>query len=320
MLPLILFVVLGGVAQAAAEQPQARLEVEPEVATVGDRIQATLILDLPEGVTLESRTIGPGLGEFNVFSGEWAAPIETEDGTRVVWTGTISAFEIGEFEVPSIRLGLSGPDGMIEVSTESVAVEIVSVLEDDDPAAEEVDLADLKPPASVDPDFRPLTIAIIILAVLLAVALVLWWLHRRFAARLAAVAPPEDPFRRMPPHEWIYEELRQLLERRIPEQGQVDLFYSELSRILKRYLGGRYRLDLMEHTTDEIAPLLEQVGTGERPLAGVARVLGECDRVKFARERPGAEAWRAVVESVYEIVDETKPRDTPGDSNERGAA
>ena len=141
------------------------------------------------------------------------------------------------------------------------ASDLKEMLENEDPAAEEVDLADLKPPASIDPNFRPLTIAMIILAVLLAVAVVLWWLHRRFAARLAAVAPAEDPFRRMPPHEWVYEELRQLLERRIPEQGQVDLFYSELSRILKRYLGGRYRLDLMEHTTDEIAPLLEQVGT-----------------------------------------------------------
>jgi hypothetical protein len=124
----------------------------------------------------------------------------------------------------------------------------------------------------------------------------------------------------MPPHEWVYEELRQLLQRRIPEQGQVDLFYSELSRILKRYLGGRYRLDLMEHTTDEIAPLLEQVGAHERALAGVARVLGECDRVKFAKERPEAEAWRRAVEAVYEIVDETKPREIREESSERGAA
>ena len=320
VLPLIVLVVLGGAVRADGEQPQARLEVEPTVATVGERVRVTLTVDLPEGMTLESRTIGPGLGEFNVFSGEWTARIETEQGNRHVWNGTLSAFETGEFEVPPIRLELSGPDGTVTVSSESVAVEIVSVLEDEDPEAEQANLADLKPPASVDPNFRPLTIAAIILGVLLLVAVVLWWLHRRYAARLSAVAPPADPFRRMPPHEWVYEELRRLLDRRIPEQGQVDLFYSELSRILKRYLSGRYRLDLMEHTTDEIAPLLEQVGAGERPLAGVARVLDECDRVKFARERPGSEAWRAVVEAVYEIVDETKPLETRGESAERGAA
>ena len=124
----------------------------------------------------------------------------------------------------------------------------------------------------------------------------------------------------MPPHEWIYKELGRLLERRIPEQGQVDLFYGELSRILKQYLGGRFRLDLLEHTTDEIAPLLEQVGALERPVSTAGRILDECDRVKFARERPGPEAWRAVVEAVYEIVDETKPTETRIESGERGAA
>jgi hypothetical protein len=316
----VVLILLAGAVRADEGQPRASLAIEPAVATVGDRVQATLTVDLPPAMTLDSRTIGPALGEFSVFSGEWKEPLETEQGIRHVWTGTISAFETGEFEIPEIRLGLTGPEGALSVSSNSVPIEIVSVLESEDPAGEEVDLADLKPPASVDPNFRPLTIALIILGALLLVAVVLWWLHRRYAARLAAVAPPDDPFHRMPPHEWVYEELRQLLERRIPEQGQVDLFYSELSRILKRYLGGRYRLDLMEHTTDEIAPLLDQVGTGERPLAGVARVLGECDRVKFARDRPASEAWRAVVEAVYEIVDETKPLEVRGDSGERGVA
>lgn len=319
-LPLFLLLVSGAVARADDGQARAKLEVEPDVATVGDRVQATLTVDLPGEMTLESRSIGPGLGDFTVFSGEWQEPTETDQGTRHVWTGTISAFETGDLEIPAIRLDLGGPDGTSSVSSESVAVEIVSVLEPEDPAEEELDLADIKPPASVDPNFRPLTVALVILGVLLVVAVVLWWLHRRYAARLAAVAPPDDPFHRMPPHEWVYEELRQLLERRIPEQGQVDLFYSELSRILKRYLGGRYRLDLMEHTTDEITPLLEQVGTGERPLASVSRVLGDCDRVKFAKERPVAEAWRVVIETVYEIVDETKPFEARGDSGERGAA
>jgi len=320
LLPLIVLVAFVGALSDQDGVPRASLEVEPTEANVGDRLRATLTVDLPAAMTLESRTVGPGLGGFSVFSGEWDGPLETEQGSRFVWSGKISAFETGELEIPPIRIELSGPDGATSVSSEAVSIEIVSVLDGHDPEDEEADLADLKPPASVAPNFRPLTIALIILGVLLAAALVLWWLHRRYAARLAAVAPPEDPFHRMPPHEWVYEELRLLLERRIPEQGQVDLFYSELSRILKRYLGGRFRIDLMEHTTDEIAPLLDQVGARERPVGIVIRVLGECDRVKFARERPGADAWRAVVEAVYEIVDETKPVDTPNESNERGAA
>jgi len=320
LLSLTALVAICGVVSAQDGAPRASLDVTPAEATVGDRLRAALTVDLPPGLFLESRTVGPGLGGFSVFSGEWDGPMETEQGTRYVWTGTLSAFETGQLEIPPIRLELSGSDGATSVSTEAVSINIVSVLEGQDPGAEEVDLADLKPPASVDPNYRPLTIALIILGLLLVAAVVLWWLHRRYASRLTAVAPPDDPFQRMPPHEWVYEELGHLLERRLPEQGQVDLFYSELSRILKQYLGGRFRLDLLEHTTDEIAPLLEQVGALERPVSTAGRVLGECDRVKFARDRPAAEAWRAVVEAVYEIVDETKPTETQIESSERGAA
>jgi hypothetical protein len=311
--------VLGGT-RAEDGQPRAELSVEPSTATVGDRLRVTLSVELPPELTLDPRTIGPRLGAFTVFSGEWGGPVEADQGTRRTWSGTISAFKTGSLEIPSIRLELSGPDGPLTVSTDPVAVEIVTVLENADPVANEGELADLKPPASVDPDYGPLTVALLILGVLLVVSVVLWWLHRRYASRLAAVAPPEDPFHRKPPHEWVYEELRKLLDRRLAEQGRIDEFYSELSRILKRYLGGRYRLDLMEHTTDEIAPLLEQVGAAERPIAGVRRILDDCDRVKFAKERPGAEAWRAVVESVYEIVDETKPAEALREAGERGVA
>jgi hypothetical protein len=189
----------------------------------------------------------------------------------------------------------------------------------EDPAAQ-VDLADIKPPVSLPPDYRMLITGLAIFGALLAASVLLWWLHRRYAARLAAVPAPLDPFQRMPPHEWVYRELQRLLERRVAEQGQVDVFYSELSRILKRYLEGRYRVDLMERTTREAGSALEQAGAPADAVAPSLGVLDRCDRVKFARERPGPEAWRAEVEAVYEIVDRTKAVEAPRARVAGGAA
>jgi hypothetical protein len=297
-------------ASIAGATARATLEVEPLEATVGDRLTVVLAVELPPDAVLEPPTIGPRLGSFTVFEGAWEGPIavEGEEVVRYRWTGALGAFETGELEIPAIHLRLEGAGEAEPLSTEPVRVDIVSVLDDEGLSAEEADaLADIKPPVSIAPDYGPLRAALIVFGVLLGVAVVIWWLQRRYASKLAAVAAPEDPFHRMPPHEWVYKELKGLLERRVAEQGHIDLFYGELAWILKRYLSGRYRIDLMEHTTEEVAPLLEQAGAPEAALEAIDRVLGACDRVKFAKERPGPPAWREAVEAVYDIVDETKP-------------
>jgi hypothetical protein len=144
-------------------------------------------------------------------------------------------------------------------------------------------------------------------------------LHRRFAARLAAVPQVTDPFHRMPPHEWVYEQLRMLLDRRLAERGEVEEFFSELSHIVKQYLGGRYRVDLLERTTAEVKPELVQAGAPSAPVRATVELLERSDMVKFARGVPAPAACRSAVEEAYRIVDATRPVNTAGEEN-RGAA
>jgi hypothetical protein len=231
----------------------------------------------------------------------------------------LSAFETGEHEIPAIGLGGRLEDGeSFELETEPLTVRVTSVL-DANAGEEGPEIADLKPPVAVPGNYRALWIALGLVALLGAAAAVLWWLQHRYARRLAAVAVDEDAFARTPPHEWVYQELQRLLERRLPEQGQIDRFYGELSRILKRYLEGRFRVDLMEHTTEEVAPRLAQAGLAEAVGEQVVAFLRECDQVKFARLRPDEAAWREAIERVYAIVDTTKPAEPVADARQ-GAA
>jgi hypothetical protein len=149
--------------------------------------------------------------------------------------------------------------------------------------------------------------ALVVVAALLLGAAVLWWLHRRYGSRLAAVTAPDDPFHRTPPHVWVYAELQRLLDRRLPEQNRIEQFYGELSWILKRYLTGRYRVELMECTSSEVPAELRRAGAAEAAIDEVRRLLADCDGVKFARQMPVSNAWRDAVERVYRIVDTTKP-------------
>ncbi len=305
--PIVALLALAVPAGAAEPAPAAvTVEVTPREATVGERLELVIRVSLPAGVRVERTQPGPQLGPFSVLDGGWEAGAEA-DGARIeTWRGSIAAYRTGELELPGIGVKLE-PAGQARVApSEPLAVTIRSVLPGDTAEAP-LELADLKPPATIEPDYRALRTAGIVLLVLLVGSLVAWWLIRRYGDRLAARAVPTDPFHRVPPHVWVYGELQRLLERRLAEQGHVAEFHAELSWILKRYLGGRYRVDLMEHTTSEVPAMLRQAGAPRGPLGEVRGLLERCDRVKFAGERPEPAACRAVVEEAYRIVDATRP-------------
>ena len=117
----------------------------------------------------------------------------------------------------------------------------------------------------------------------------------------------DDPFARTPPHEWAFAELQNLLSERLAEQGELERFYAQLAWILKRYLGGRYRVDLLEQTTDEVRPALDQAGIPSAASPRVGSILAECDRVKFAKAFPSDSERKQIVERVYAVIDQTKP-------------
>ncbi|HXV76678.1 MAG TPA: hypothetical protein VD788_10195 [Candidatus Polarisedimenticolaceae bacterium] len=319
--PLVAGLVLATLAgRPAAAETDVRLTVKPTEATVGQRLDVELVVELDSGVTVETPSIGPRLGPFTVFGGRWEGPADDGARRRYRWLAQISAYRTGALEIPPIRLSVATGGQPVEIASEALTVDVRSVLEP--PEGEQpLDIADIKPPVSIPPDYRPLWLALTLVGVLAAAALALWWVQRRYAGKLAAVPIDDDLFRRVPPHEWIYRELQRLLEEKLAERGEVDRFYAELSHALKRYLEGRYRVDLLERTTEEARSQLEQAGLDQPVIERVVEFLAECDRVKFARERPASDRWKVAIEQVYEIVDRTTPAEStvePG--RQQGAA
>jgi hypothetical protein len=300
-----LALVLGFATATAAAASTAGLQVEPTTAHLGDPLAVRITVDPGEAGTVDVSPLATEWGSVQVLSGTWEP---TASGSRTrVWSGTIAAYEIGSVTVPSLSIPITGGSEP-EAATEPVTLTIEGVLK---PGDKEKDIADLKPPASIPPDWRPLRSATFGLAALLAVAGLAWWLWRRYAAKLAAVATPVDPFRRMPPHVWVYEELQRLLARRLAEEGNIGLFYDELTRIVKQYLEGRYRIDLLERTTSEVAAILRSAGAPSEAGTLARALLESGDMVKFARLSAGPEDCRAAVEEAYRLVDMTKPVDIP---------
>lgn len=318
----LLALALAFAAPSASGEPAgtAVLRVSASGATVGDRLDAVIDVTVPKGTSVERPEIGQDLGPFTVFDPSWEGPVVADGKARYAFKARLAAFETGSLEIPAVEVRVGGRGGASVLKTAPVKVEILSVLGEKEPdAAGKPAIADLKPPASLPADYRPLLVALAIFLGLLLAAGAAWWLERRLAPRLAAVPAPEDPFHRLPPHVWAYAELKRLLERRLADEGEISLFFSELSRILKLYLGGRYRVPLMEQTSDEIPALLREAGGPQDAIRSARELLRKADGIKFAREGANPGGCRASVEEAYRIVDATRPPEEPA-AAEKGAA
>jgi hypothetical protein len=268
-----------------------------------------LTVTLEPGETVEVSPLASEWGPAQVLSGGWEQA--SAGATTRIWSGTVAVYQLGDATVPPIEVTVMKGGAPVAVASESVSLTIEGTLPAPKTGEKPPDLIDLKPPASIPPDYGPLKDALVALVALLLLAGVALWLWRRYAAKLAAVRAPVDPFRKLPPHVWVYEELEKLLARRLAEEGKIGLFYDELTHIVKQYLEGRFRVDLLERTTSEVQGELQHAGAPSDSAALARALLEAGDRVKFARLAAGPADCRAAVEQAYRLVDVTKPVEAP---------
>jgi hypothetical protein len=242
--------------------------------------------------------------------GEWRLDDEAEETSRL-WNGHATFYQLGDVTFPSLSLTVEGMQ-----PSASIPVLVLGRL-DEETAGNPEALADLKGPASLKPNLRPWLYA---LAGLIGLLVLGWYARRamkKVTEKLRAEPIVTDPFDRLSPHEWAYGELKALLGSRWAEEGEYDRFYTRLSWILRRYLGGRFRIELMERTTTEMLPLLHQAGASGDWIETLMPLFSELDRVKYAAGTADPDRCRESVEESYRLIDASRPQPTkPADGEQ----
>jgi hypothetical protein len=186
------------------------------------------------------------------------------------------------FEAMVVRVGQVGvvldpaqPDTLwwnVPVSIEQAAPEL---------------LRDIKHVDPIHPNWLPTA-----LAVALLLAGPVWWLLRRLRRRerrQAAFAIPVEP-----PHHVALRRLDEIARSGCIEREEFDWFFVEASHALRTYIGGRYRVPVLDWTSAEVVSKLREAGYEKHVVTEVGPLLREADDVKFAAGRPtphAAERW-----------------------------
>ena len=250
------------------------VELDPPEITVGDRVAAkiTLVWSGPAPPT-EPRfpSWQESWGTAEVLEVGGVAAVADHGGRRIYrQTVILTAFEVGAVRLPpiSVEVPLDAGKRTIALAGENGFV-VRSVLPEN---ALELGPRAAAPLRAPDADRRvPLT-----LGALAAGCLLLAW-HLRRRLRRAVAGPAAEP--RLQPLEELLANLRQL------DTAAAEPTHTALSLGLRRYLGRRLGFAAAESTTSEIRRRLRRTPIPSEVARGTVHLLGDCDRVKFARQQ-----------------------------------
>ena len=284
---------------------QSRLDtnVDTTVVTVGDRVTMTVSVDHPAG-SLAELPDSLALAPFEVLGVERLADEPAGDAVRSGWRLTLTAFELGDLEIPSFPVEVVSTDASVDsLTTDPYAIRVESVGAD-----ETGDIRDIRGPLGI-PMARWI-LAMWLVLPWLVVAL-LYMLVKRLRPKGEDSPRPALGELARPAHEVALEALDALERAGLLQRGQVKEYHIEASDILRTYVEARFRVEALEMTTREVLEGLGQVGVDPRLREDLRAFLEACDLVKFAKARPDADASRETLALGRDVVLDSAPRPEP---------
>ncbi len=276
-------------------------KVDKNKIKIGDLIKYSIIVARDENVNVEMPELGANLGAFEIRDYDDPEPEKGNGDVIQRREYIISTYDIGDYEIPPVTVRYSiGQDSMWkELTTEKIKITVESLK-----PSETGDIRDIKLPLEIERDWmRIIRFATAGAIIVLIGVLIFLYIKRRKEGK-SLIPRREKPKR--PPHEVALEELEQLLEAGLLEQGEIKQFYIRISEIIRRYIEGRFFIIAIEMTTTQLIETMKEVEIENEHIQLVEDFLIQCDLVKFAKYIPIQEENQKVVDQAFEIVNTTK--------------
>ena len=281
---------------ASAGAQELRAALSPDTVTVGDVARLGVRVVLPPGSRIQLPDSLPISGDLENAGRRDLIAVENADGSRTVTAVyPLTAWRPGVDTLPPLEVMLEVGGRSISDTLTLPVLTVASVLPADTTGIE------ARPPRGVIGPARVWWIwALIGLAVLIALALLVWWLIRRRRARPVALEPAISP------RERALGELAALRADRLFDRATVDPFYEKVSAVLRAYLSEVDPSWGRDRTTSELAAAILPAASPEQA-AALRSLLREADAVKFAAALPEAQASQRHLDQVRAWIEAFPP-------------
>ena len=305
---------VGGVGSLRAQRPTVRAWLDSTYVIIGTPTTIHLEATVPEGEDIAFPAPGPqGVRAYDdtlLYVLEYAAVPHVDtlsrEGGRLTLRQDIEvfAFDSATLLIPPFRFAVAG--GGDTLRTAALALKVVVPFEVEVDPEKYFDIKGVLTPRFVLWDYVawllwPLGVLLVAAAVALTVRR---WMRRRAGAPEAA-----EPEVTVPPHVAALEALTELEGRKLWQNGHAKRYHTELTDILRTYIGRRFGVAALEMTSDEILGALDgRLAEGQQSsLSGLKQVLKLADLVKFAKYEPLPDEHQLASVSARMFVTQTQP-------------
>jgi hypothetical protein len=299
VLPRLLFVLLSLPLAAFPAEVALHASLSKNQAQLGESLVYTLTLNL-QGQTqfspqLELPRAFPGFqvrqGPQQQQSMNWVNGSVSQNWT---WEWELAPLQSGLLRLPRPKVTLKDPNGPQEKSAEALSVQVAkgkSLVLQPTPTAEAAptQTEELRP-LKADLGIPWLMLGGLVLALAAPLSLLLWWLFRKPAPKPAAAVEREAG-------QLALYELEQA--RRFIQQEDPQALFLELSRILRRYLKQRLRVEKPEPTLLELRSAALKSGPEAETMGEALEDLGI---FLFAHKGAGTAEAEALLEQARQAV------------------
>lgn len=292
-----------GFAVMAQSEPSIRVELDTTNIKIGE--QATYTISAPN----RKKVIFPKLENLDSLVVAEEFPVDTIQD-KLLKKYFITGFDAGAFYIKKQEVLIDAK----AYFTDSLLVNVATIPVDTVKLAKHYTVKDLEEESYTLAEwwYRIKNYVFVGLAVI-AFMIGLYFLFRN------KKEPVKEKKIIIPPYIEATKELKNLEKKQLWQNNQVKEYYSELTDIVRKYIGDELMIQALETTTDEMMSLLktenkqQKLGLDKETLETLRDLLSQADFVKFAKQKPvemEIQGHRSnaskIIETIHKIVESKK--------------
>jgi hypothetical protein len=274
---------------------------------IGDQIWYSIKIEQPSNIHSSVKPIKDSLiKNIEILAGPVNDTTDIGSG-RLRFTSKylVTSFDSGYYRVPPVYAEITDDSGVKRFYSNYSVLEVIRVkISPQDTSAKIFDI--------IEPYRAPLTVGEILPWLLLAIliALLVWgavWLFRKFRKPKGITAPVINPD---PAHIIAFRDLEKLRDEKLWQNGEVKIYYTRLTEILRQYLENRFGVFSLEMTTYETLHALTRTGfKKDESYQMLKATLDGSDLVKFAKYKPESADNETHFENAWKFVEITRQKE-----------
>jgi len=313
---LLFFTLLSFTSSYAEQGINVDARFDSAAILIGDQINLTIMVEQPREATVVLPQYKDSIaGKIEILTTSRIDSFFLPNGrVRVTQQYLVTSFDSGVYAVDPVKFAYS-----IAGHTDTIISMPLSLAVNTIPVKDPKKIADIKSVIDIPLTFKEVLpyISIGIGAIILIV--IVAYVYMRLKHNKPILGILEKPAE--PAHIIAFRELEILKNEKLWQQGQIKLYYSRVSDIIRAYIENRFKAPALESTTDEILALLKSIPQVDaKIMTEIKTMLGLSDLVKFAKAEPmpdeNEDTWRMAYDFVLNTFKEPVVEEPVSDGEE----